>query len=39
MVLDYRAARDAIDLSTSATVSFWDELIVVAAEDSDEGER
>ncbi len=31
IVLDYRAVRDAIELSSSATISFWDALIVVAA--------
>jgi predicted nucleic acid-binding protein len=30
-VLDYRAVRDAIELSSSATISFWDALVVVAA--------
>jgi predicted nucleic acid-binding protein len=31
IVLDYRAVRDAIELSGSALLSFWDALIVVAA--------
>jgi predicted nucleic acid-binding protein len=31
VVLDYRAVRDAIELSSSALLSFWDALIVVAA--------
>ena len=31
VVLDYRAVRDAIELSGSALLSFWDALIVVAA--------
>jgi predicted nucleic acid-binding protein len=31
VVTDYRAVRDAIELSTSASLSFWDSLIVVAA--------
>ena len=31
VVLDYRGVRDAIELSSSATVSFWDALVVVAA--------
>lgn len=31
IVLDYRAMRDAIELSASAQLSFWDALIVVAA--------
>ena len=31
IVLDYHAMRDAIELSSSAKLSFWDALIVVAA--------
>ena len=31
IVLDYRAMRDAIELSDSAKLSFWDALILVAA--------
>jgi len=31
IVLDYRAMRDAIELSASAKLSFWDALIIVAA--------
>lgn len=31
IVLDYRAVRDAIELSSGAPLSFWDALIVVAA--------
>jgi predicted nucleic acid-binding protein len=31
IVLDYRAMRDAIELSSSAKLSFWDALIIVAA--------
>jgi predicted nucleic acid-binding protein len=30
-VLDYRTMRDAIELSVTATLSFWDALVVVAA--------
>jgi predicted nucleic acid-binding protein len=30
-VLDYAAMRDAVELSTSAVLSFWDALILVAA--------
>jgi len=29
--LDYRGVRDAIELSSSAAISFWDALVVVAA--------
>jgi len=31
IVLDYRAVRDAVELSGSATLSFWDALVVVGA--------
>ena len=31
MVPDYSAVRDAVELSASATLSFWDALVVVAA--------
>jgi predicted nucleic acid-binding protein len=31
VVLDYRAVREAIELSAGASLSFWDSLVIVAA--------